>query len=124
MIITAIQYQPTFQYSSPLKTLWRKGKLPSVKYGIYGDILTQKNVSLEHLKPHSRGGKTKLSNLVLASKRNNQKRGNQDIKEFLTPESLMRYLRQFRDIKVNDFDGNRYIIEVVKTIGDLICSNG
>lgn len=124
MNITAIQYQPTFQYSSPLKTLWRKGKLPSVKYGIYGDILTQKNVSLEHLQPHSKGGRTKLSNLVLASKRNNQKRGNQDIKEFLTPESLMRYLRQFRDIKVNDFDGNRYIIEVVKTIGDLICSNG
>ena len=66
---------PTFGYSHPLKTLYRQGKLP-VRYGFYGDKLTQKNVSLEHLKPHSKGGKTELSNLVLASKQKNQARGN------------------------------------------------
>lgn len=79
MRIQPIQ-QPTFQYNSPLKTLYRKGELPVI-YGFYGDRLTQKNVSLEHLKPHSKGGKTVLSNLVLASKQKNQARGNFEHKQ-------------------------------------------
>ena len=58
----------SFGYSNILKTEWRKGHLPSVKYGFYGEKLTQKNLSLEHLQAHSKGGKTVLSNLVLAAK--------------------------------------------------------
>lgn len=111
--------QLTFQYSSPLKTLWRKGKLP-VKYGFYGDILTQKNVSLEHLKPHSKGGKTNLTNLVLASKVKNNARGNEGIKDYLTTENVVRYLAQFKDIRVKDFDGNKYIAGILATLGGLI----
>ena len=79
MKIQPIQQSPTFQYNSPLKTLYRKGELP-VRYGFYGDRLTQNNVSLEHLKPHSKGGKAELSNLVLASKQKKQARGNADIR--------------------------------------------
>lgn len=112
--------QLTFQYSSPLKTLWLKGKLPSVKTGLYGDVLTKKNVSLEHLKPYSLGGKTQLSNLALASKRNNQARGAQDIGRFLTMKSLLKYLSQFRGVKVKDFDGEKYILNIVKTINELM----
>ena len=79
MIIQPIQPNSlTFGYSHQLKTLYRKGKLP-VKYGFYGDKLTQKNVSLEHLKPHSKVGKTELSNLVLASKQKNQAKGNEEL---------------------------------------------
>ena len=112
-------YNPNFQYSSPLKTLWRKGKLP-VKYGFYGDILTQKNVSLEHLKAHSKGGKTNLANLVLASKAKNNARGNASIKDYLTVENVVRYLAQFKDIKLQGFDGNKYIAGIVATLGGLI----
>lgn len=108
-----------FQYSSPLKTLWRKGKLP-VKYGFYGDILTQKNVSLEHLKPHSKGGKTNLANLVLASKTKNQARGNDAIDGYLDVKTVIRYLAQFKDIKLKDFDGNKYIAGILATLGGLI----
>ena len=43
----------SFGYSSPLKTLFKKGKLPSVTKGFYGGTLTKDTVSLEHLKPHS-----------------------------------------------------------------------
>ena len=43
MLIQPMQQSPTFQYNSPLKTLYRKGELP-VKYGFYGDKSTQKNV--------------------------------------------------------------------------------
>jgi hypothetical protein len=112
-------YNPNFQYSSPLKTLWRKGKLP-VKYGFYGDILTQRNISLEHLLPHSQKGKTNLSNLVLASKAKNNARGNEPIDKYLDVKTVMKYLAQFKDIRINGFDGNKYIAGIVATLGGLI----
>ena len=118
MKIQPIQQSPTFKYNSPLKTLYRKGKLP-VKYGFYGDILTQKNVSLEHLKPFSKGGKTELNNLVLASKQKNMARGNADIRNFANKETIIKYLSQFIDIKINDFDGNKYIKAIIKTLTNL-----
>ena len=43
--------------------------MPSVKYGLYGGELNIDNVSLEHLKPHSWGGKTEWGNLALAEKK-------------------------------------------------------
>lgn len=112
-------YNPNFQYSSPLKTLWRKGKLP-VKYGFYGDVLTQRNVSLEHLKAHSKGGKTNLTNLVLASEAKNNARGNNAIDDYLDIKNVIRYLAQFKDVKLKDFDGNKYIAGVLATLGGLI----
>ena len=120
MLVQMPPYNPNFQYSSPLKTLWRKGKLPSVKYGFYGDVLTQKNVSLEHLKAHSKGGKTNLTNLVLASKAKNNARGNDAIGDYLEVNNLVRYLKQFKDIRIKDFDGNKYIAGVLATLGGLI----
>lgn len=120
MLVQIPPYNPTFQYSSPLKTLWRKGKLPSVKYGFYGDVLTQKNLSLEHLKAHSKGGKTNLTNLVLASKAKNNARGNDAIDDYLEVNNLVRYLKQFKDIRIKDFDGNKYIAGVLATLGGLI----
>ena len=119
MIVKPIQQNsPTFGYSHPLKTLYIKGKLP-VKYGFYGDRLTKKNVSLEHLKPFSEGGKTELNNLVLASKQKNQARGNADIRNFANKETIIKYLSQFIDVKINDFDGNKYINGIIKTLTNL-----
>ena len=119
MLIQPIQpNSQTFGYSHPLKTLYIKGKLP-VKYGFYGDKLTQKNVSLEHLKPFSEGGKTELNNLVLASKEKNQDRGNADIRNFANIETIIKYLSQFIDVKINDFDGNKYINGIIKTLTNL-----
>jgi hypothetical protein len=109
-----------FGYKHPLKTMWLKGDLKKVKYGFYGAKLTKSNVSLEHLQPYSKGGKTQLDNLVLASKENNQKRGNKDIRDFLTVENVTRYLTQFKNIKLTGFDGNKYIAMVLATLGDLI----
>ena len=118
MKIQPTQQSPTFQYSSPLKTLYIKGKLP-IKYGFYGDRLTKKNVSLEHLKPFSKGGKTVLSNLVLASKQKNMDRGNTDIRDFANKETIIKYLSQFIDVKIKDFDGNKYINGIIKTLTNL-----
>lgn len=63
MRIEPIQTQPTFGYNHPLKSLYKSGQL-NLKYGFYGGKLTRKNVTLEHLKPHSKGGKTELNNYL------------------------------------------------------------
>lgn len=82
-------------YHSPLKRMWRQGKLPNVKKGLYGDILTQENLSLEHLLPVSKGGKTTMDNLVLASKEKNSLRGNRDLKDVITRKQALDYILQF-----------------------------
>lgn len=110
---------PSFGYSSPLKTLYLKGELP-VKYGFYGDRLNTKNVSLEHLLPRSKGGKTELDNLVLASKEKNNLRGNKPITKFINLEAMQTYINQFKNVKVKDFNGNNYIKGILNTITQLI----
>jgi 5-methylcytosine-specific restriction endonuclease McrA len=113
--------QPTFNgYNSILKTLWKRGKLPSVKRGLYGDILTKDNLSLEHLKPHSQGGKTSLSNLALASKKKNNFRNSKPLKDFLTKEMIENYLNQFKNIHARGFSGNKYIEMLRKTFKELL----
>lgn len=111
--------EPTFGYSNQLKTLYKKGKL-SVKYGFYGDELNKKNVTLEHLLPISQGGKTQLKNLVLASANKNQERGVRPLKSMLNWENVGRYLEQFKDVKIKDFNGNEYIQLILQTIKELI----
>ena len=110
---------PSFGYSSPLKTLYKKGNLP-IKKGFYGGDLTKKNVTLEHLLPRSQGGDTSLDNLVLATRENNNHRGDKPLKDFLNFHVLANYLDQFRNIKLGNFDGNEYIKSIIKTIGAIL----
>lgn len=107
-------------YKSQIKTLWRKGKLKSVVCGLYGDILTKDNLSVEHLKPHSQGGRTVLSNLALASQDKNNARGCKPLKDFLTKEMAEKYLKQFENIRRKNFNGNQYIKMLRKTFEELL----
>lgn len=109
----------SFGYNSPLKTLYKKGKFPKVIYGFYGDKLTPKNVTLEHLKPHSQGGKSCLENFVLATKQNNCARGCDDIRKFAVKENIVRYLSQFMGIKLPNFNGDKYIEGILQTLTKL-----
>lgn len=106
-------------FNSILKTKWRQGKLPTVKRGFYGEKLTQSNLSLEHLRPHSKGGKTSLDNLVLASKEKNGLRGNESIKEYAEPETVLDYLSQFIGVRIKDFNGDKYVEGVIRTLKKL-----
>lgn len=108
-----------FGYKHPLKTKWLKGELPSVTHGLYGDKLTKKNCTLEHLHCHSKNGPTILSNLALASKYKNNLRGNSDIKKFLTLDMIAQYLSQFIDVKIDGFNGNQYILDLLETFKKL-----
>lgn len=105
----------TFGYKSPLKTLYKKGKL-NIDKGFYGGTLTKENVTLEHLVPYSKGGKTTLDNLVLATKENNMKRSNLPIKDFINPSQVREYLKQFLGISTDDFSGDKYIKKIVMTL--------
>lgn len=104
-------------YNSILKTAWKKGQLPTVTRGIYGNILTPENLSLEHIVPHSLGGATRLDNLMLAEAKANAKRGIRPLMEVISYEQLFDYLKQFIGVKLKKFNGNDYIIKVMKTIG-------
>lgn len=107
------------QKFADIKHLWEAGKLPDVKYGFYGDILTPKNISREHLKPASKKGKKVFNNIVLASKQNNGHRSNNDIRQFAEIETVKQYLRQFVNVDLPDFNGLQYIQAIKKTLGEL-----
>ncbi len=106
-------------YKSILKTLFKEGNLPSVTKGFYGGNINRNNVSLEHLKPRYGGGRTELSNLVLATKRRNMARGNRKLRDFINPEAAIAYLNQFKDVKVGKFNGNDYIRMITKRLKEM-----
>lgn len=107
-------------YNSILKDMYKDGKLPSVKVGLYGGRLSKQTVSLEHIKPASKGGSTALKNMALSTKENNRLRGNRDINNYLTKAMLYNYLIQFKDLiikyKGKIFNGNNYITNIVSTL--------
>ena len=114
----------SFGYSNILKTLYKTDKLP-IKKGIYGGILTKNNVTLEHIRPHSKKGATALHNLVLATRENNEKRGNAPLSEFYNKEKAREYFEQFVDLvipykdggkKQKYFNGNQYILDATNSI--------
>ena len=107
---------PSFGYSHFIKNYWVEGKLPTVTKGLYGGTLTKDTVTLEHIIPHSKGGKTVLTNLALSKDVNNWKRGNNPIEEFLKPEMLEQYLEQFKGIKLPKFNGDEYARRIIHTV--------
>lgn len=102
-------------YQHPLKTLFKKGQMPSVKYGLYGEKIGPDNVSLEHLKPHSWGGKTEWGNLALADRHANSARGSRPLADALSWDMLEKYLSQF-NFRIKDvFNGYEYQDKVRQT---------
>lgn len=99
----------SFGYKHALKTAWKEGLLPTVTKGLYGNELTLKNISLEHLTPVSKGGKTILENLALAQAEANMARGAKPLSEVLTLEQLTKYLEQFKNVRARGINGNKYI---------------
>jgi CRISPR/Cas system Type II protein with McrA/HNH and RuvC-like nuclease domain len=82
--------------------------------------LTKENVSIDHLKPVSKGGKTELKNIVLSSKHKNQLKGNKPLKDYIDFETVGQYLEQFIGVKFPDFDGNKYIKLILRQISELM----
>lgn len=103
-----------------LKVQWLKGNMPSVQYGIYGGKLTKSNISLEHINCKCFGGKTKLSNLALATQEMNNLRGNKPLKDFLNSDIFLKYIKQFENIELEKFSGKDYVKALIKTVIDVL----
>ncbi|MBQ2391369.1 MAG: HNH endonuclease [Clostridia bacterium] len=116
MKITPVKNPISFKYKSVLKSEWLKGNMPTVTKGIYGGELKPYNVTLEHIKPHSKGGKTELNNLALAIDINNWGRGDKPLKTFFSRIIFDQYCDQFKGIKLPDFDGDEYVKSIYKTV--------
>ena len=69
--------------------------------------------------PRSKEGGNFLSNYALASRTKNELRGNKPLKDFTTPQKVIRYLAQFLDVKLPHFDGNEYIKGIIETLKEL-----
>lgn len=109
----------SFGYNHFLKRLYKKG-LIKPKYGIYGDKLTKKNVTLEHIICRSKGGETELNNLALATSRMNCARGDKPLSDFLNVEGLAYYCDYFMHIKIPELDGVKYIKGLLETINKVL----
>lgn len=107
----------SFGYSHPIKKAFDKGLLGKDFKGLYGFKLTKKTRTIEHIKPHSMGGKTTWGNVALADKFMNSKRGTEPIENFVTFDMWKNYLKQFEKIKNDIIDGMRYIKSVCETQG-------
>lgn len=119
MKINGINAGINFGYSHKLKTLFLKGDMPSVTRGLYGNPINPENVSLEHLRPHSKGGKSTLSNFALADKNANSARGSRPLAEFLDKGMTESYLAQFNFEIPGEFNGFQYQEMIRKTCNDL-----
>lgn len=110
----------SFGYKHSLKRHWLRGEMPGVKFGIYGGRLTKDNVTLEHIIPRNKRGKTVLGNLALAVDINNWCRGSAPFAKYYNPDIFERYCNQFKDIFFPDFDGNEYIRQLRNTVNRLL----
>ena len=107
----------SFGYSHPIKKAFDKGLLGKDFKGLYGFKLTKKTRTIQHIKPHSQGGKTKWGNVALADKFMNSKRGTDPIENYVTFEMWKSYLKQFENIKNSLVDGMRYIKSICEEQG-------
>lgn len=113
--------QIAFKGKWGVRDLYIKGKLPHVKYDIYGLPLKPKTCSREHVIPRSLGGLSDNSNIALADKFINSKRGNEPLCEFTTFENVVNYLLQFIGIEIKEgkivkFSGNDYIKRLIPSL--------
>ena len=112
-------FRSSFGYKSILKDLFRQGEIPSVTRGLYGNKIDNSTVSIEHLLPHSLGGKDTLSNYALAHVQANVARGNNPLPYFLDSKMLDDYLSQFNFIIKGKFNGYVYQDMIRRTCKEL-----
>lgn len=107
---------PNFGYNHKLKTDFKKGLLPSVKFDVAGIELNNKNVTLDHVIPKSQGGESNLFNYMLTSKWFNSFRGVVPLCKLITKEMFDKWAKQYEDVMVCGVKGTEYTKEIAKKI--------
>lgn len=110
----------SFGYSHKLKTMFKKGQLPNVKHGFYGEPIDPKCVTIEHLKLASsfkdKSKATTWDNIVLTSANMNQYRGDKPLSEVIDFKAMGEYLEQFEAYSW----GRKYIQGIIKRVSELL----
>ena len=57
---------------------------------------------------------------VKAHKKTNNDRSDYPLRDYLKLDKMAKYLEQFKNIKVGNFDGNKYIAMILETVGGLL----
>ena len=115
--LNIFKHNPSFGYKWKVKAAYKKGLLPQLKKDVSGRTLTPQNATADHVIPHSKGGRTRDENLMLATKEFNNLRGDRPLSEFVTVNEFCSYLSKFFDVKLPDFDGMEYVKGLIKTLG-------
>lgn len=110
--------QIPFKRKSILKTEYQKGNIPLEK-DFFGSPLTPKNVTIDHIKPKSKGGKSKLSNYILLTVENNNKKASRDIFEFAKEEDTEAYLNAIENANIDKNTCETYLKNVTRTLRTL-----
>lgn len=110
-------FMMSFGHHHAIKNAFKKGLMPKDFKGIYGKVLTLDTVSIEHITPRSKGGKLRLNNVALADRATNRLRGSKPIEEFVTRDMWIDYLKQFKKVRSQHFNGFEYIKVICKRFG-------
>lgn len=113
-----VQAISNLTFDSRIKKLFKSGKL-KLDYGLYGEPLTKENVSDEHIVCRCYGGKTIESNIALASKEMNNRRGCQPIEKFVTIEMVNAYIERIRQNNIKGYDIEAYCQGIIKTFSKI-----
>lgn len=105
-------------FNSKIKKLFKQGKL-KLDYGLYGERLTKDNVSDEHIICKCFGGQTVETNIALASKEMNNRRGCKPIQDFVTIEMVNKYIERVMQNNLKEYDIEAYCKGILNTFSKI-----
>ena len=109
-------------FNSKIKKLFKQGKL-KLDYGLYGERLTKENVSDEHIICKCFGGQTVETNIALASKEMNNRRGCKPIQDFVTVEMVNAYIERVMKNNIKGYDIEAYCNGILNTFNKIWRAN-
>ena len=108
----------SFKRKSVIKTEWLNGNVP-LKKGFLGGDLTPENATLDHALAKSKGGRSRLSNYLIMTAENNNKKADKDIFEFATEENTKAYFKAFEGTRFDKYTGEDYLKMLSNTLREL-----
>ena len=118
MIIPIKIEQIPFKRKSPIKTEYQKGNIP-LKKDFFGGELTPETATLDHALARAKGGKSRMSNYIILSAKNNNLKGDRDIFEFATEENTEAYFNALENVQLGKHTGEQYLSMLSRTLRTL-----
>ena len=98
----------TFVRKNPIKTEYQKGNIPLEK-DFFGGELTPETATLDHALARAKGGRSRMSNYIILSAKNNNLKSDRDIFEFATEENTEIYFNALENVQLGKHTGKQYL---------------